>query len=142
MREKIISLELSNAEEDVESITGTGASDAESESEDTTGQNMTTSIVKEKTDSHLTTDTSEIANETSKTNANITAASVKKKKRKRSKKGRHWQNISMRILINDRYVDVKDFDKIDEIFTIPIFYYCTNSSCNIILCEYAYIYVI
>ncbi|XP_018050044.1 PREDICTED: protein lap4 isoform X3 [Atta colombica] len=89
LREKIISLELSNAEEDVESITGTGASDAESESEDTTGQNMTTSIVKEKTDSHLTTDTSEIANETSKTNANITAASAKKKKRKRSKKGRH-----------------------------------------------------
>jgi len=89
LREKIISLELSNAEEDVESITGTGASDAESESEDTTGQNMTTSIVKEKTDSHLTTDTSEIANEMSKTNANITAASAKKKKRKRSKKGRH-----------------------------------------------------
>ncbi|XP_018339943.1 PREDICTED: protein lap4 isoform X4 [Trachymyrmex septentrionalis] len=89
LREKIISLELSNAEEDVESITGTGASDAESESEDTTGQNMTVSTVKEKTDSHLTTDTSEIANETSKTNANITAASAKKKKRKRSKKGRH-----------------------------------------------------
>ncbi|KAG5308882.1 SCRIB protein, partial [Pseudoatta argentina] len=89
LREKIISLELSNAEEDVESITGTGASDAESESEDTTGQNMTVNTVKEKTDSHLTTDTSEIANEMSKTNANITAASAKKKKRKRSKKGRH-----------------------------------------------------
>ncbi|XP_018310621.1 protein lap4 isoform X6 [Mycetomoellerius zeteki] len=89
LREKIISLELSNAEEDVESITGTGASDAESESEDTTGQNMTVSSVKEKTDSHFTTDTSEIANETSKTNANITATSAKKKKRKRSKKGRH-----------------------------------------------------
>ncbi|XP_011691989.1 PREDICTED: protein lap4 isoform X2 [Wasmannia auropunctata] len=90
LREKIISLELSNAEEDVESITGTGASDAESESEDTTGQNMAASTVKEKTDSNPTTDTSEIANETCiKTNANITVASTKKKKRKRSKKGRH-----------------------------------------------------
>ncbi|XP_071569388.1 protein lap4 isoform X4 [Temnothorax nylanderi] len=90
LREKIISLELSNAEEDVESITGTGASDAESESEDTTGQSMAVSTVKEKTDSHPTTDTSEIANETSaKTNENITVASTKKKKRKRSKKGRH-----------------------------------------------------
>ncbi|XP_039314899.1 protein lap4 isoform X3 [Solenopsis invicta] len=90
LREKIISLELSNAEEDVESITGTGASDAESESEDTTGQNMAVSTIKEKADSHPTTDTSEIADETSaKTNANITVASTKKKKRKRSKKGRH-----------------------------------------------------
>ncbi|XP_077266407.1 scribble planar cell polarity protein isoform X1 [Temnothorax americanus] len=90
LREKIISLELSNAEEDVESITGTGASDAESESEDTTGQSMAVSTVKEKTDSHPTTDTSEIANEISaKTNENITVASTKKKKRKRSKKGRH-----------------------------------------------------
>ncbi|XP_024892255.1 protein lap4 isoform X7 [Temnothorax curvispinosus] len=90
LREKIISLELSNAEEDIESITGTGASDAESESEDTTGQSMAVSTVKEKTDSHPTTDTSEIANETSaKTNENITVASTKKKKRKRSKKGRH-----------------------------------------------------
>ncbi|KYN00224.1 Protein lap4 [Cyphomyrmex costatus] len=89
LREKIISLELSNAEEDVESITGTGASDAESESEDITRQNVAVSTVKEKTDSHLTTNTSEIANETStKTNANLTA-STKKKKRKRSKKGRH-----------------------------------------------------
>lgn len=90
LREKIISLELSNAEEDVESITGTGASDAESESEDITGQNMAVSTVKEKIDSHPTTDTFEIANENStKTNTNITVASTKKKKRKRSKKGRH-----------------------------------------------------
>ncbi|XP_071626424.1 protein lap4 isoform X5 [Temnothorax longispinosus] len=90
LREKIISLELSNAEEDVESITGTGASDAESESEDTTGQSMAVSTVKEKTDSHPTTDTSEIANETcAKTTENITVAATKKKKRKRSKKGRH-----------------------------------------------------
>ncbi|KAL6262507.1 hypothetical protein P5V15_005306, partial [Pogonomyrmex californicus] len=90
LREKIISLELSNAEEDVESITGTGASDAESESEDTAGQNTTVSTTKEKVDFHSTSDTTEIANETStKTNANITVASTKKKKRKRSKKGRH-----------------------------------------------------
>jgi len=92
LREKIISLELSNAEEDVESITGTGASDAESESEDTTGQNMGVSTIKEKIDSRPTIDTPEITNEIStKTNANITVASTKKKKRKRSKKGRHWQ---------------------------------------------------
>ncbi|XP_070521905.1 protein lap4 isoform X3 [Cardiocondyla obscurior] len=90
LREKIISLELSNAEEDVESITGTGASDAESESEETTGQSMDVSTVKEKTDSHSIIDTSEMTDETSaKTNENITVASTKKKKRKRSKKSRH-----------------------------------------------------
>ncbi|XP_028047401.1 protein lap4 isoform X4 [Monomorium pharaonis] len=88
LREKIISLELSNAEEDIESITGTGASDAESESEDTIEQNITDSTVKEKAGSHLTTDTFEITNETS-PKTNITVTSTKKKKRKRSKKGRH-----------------------------------------------------
>ncbi|EZA58536.1 Protein lap4 [Ooceraea biroi] len=91
LREKIISLELSNAEDDVESITGTGASDAESESEDITGQDTSTvdaGTVEEKIDSHDTTDVTE--NVTSaKTNPNITVASTKKKKRKRSKKGRH-----------------------------------------------------
>jgi len=91
LREKIISLELSNAEDDMESITGTGASDAESESEDTTEQNIravNTNIMEEKIDSHDTTNITE--NITSaKTNPNITVASTKKKKRKRSKKGRH-----------------------------------------------------
>jgi hypothetical protein len=91
LREKIISLELSNAEDDMESITGTGASDAESESEDTTEQNtraVDTNIVEEKIDSHDTTNITE--NVTSaKTNPNITVVSTKKKKRKRSKKGRH-----------------------------------------------------
>lgn len=87
MREKIISLELSNAEDDVESITGTGVSDAESESEDTAGHNATVSSVEEKTDPHSTADATEVAS--AKANANITVASTKKKKRKRSKKGRH-----------------------------------------------------
>lgn len=88
LREKIISLELSNAEDDVESITGTGVSDAESESEDTAGYNATVSGVEEKTDPHSTADdASEMAS--AKTSANITVASTKKRKRKRSKKGRH-----------------------------------------------------
>ncbi|XP_032691481.1 protein lap4 isoform X3 [Odontomachus brunneus] len=87
LREKIISLELSNAEDDVESITGTGVSDAESESEDIAGHNATVSGVEEKTDSHSTADATEVAS--AKVNANITVASTKKKKRKRSKKGRH-----------------------------------------------------
>lgn len=87
MREKIISLELSNAEDDVESITGTGVSDAESESEDTAGHNAAMSGIEEKVDPHSTVDTTEIAS--AKTNTNITVASTKKKKRKRSKKGRH-----------------------------------------------------
>ncbi|XP_014469520.1 PREDICTED: protein lap4 isoform X2 [Dinoponera quadriceps] len=88
LREKIISLELSNAEDDVESITGTGVSDAESESEDTVGHNAAVSGVEEKTDSQIgAADAAETAS--AKTNANITVASTKKKKRKRSKKGRH-----------------------------------------------------
>lgn len=83
LREKIISLELSNAEDDVES-----ASDAGSESEDTAmGQNIAISTVKEKADSHATTDATEVTS--AKTDANVTVVSTKKKKRKRSKKGRH-----------------------------------------------------
>lgn len=89
LREKIISLELSNAEDDVESITGTGASDGESESEDTAGQNTTT-VVEEKTDSQDVTDATDVTPaKTAKTDVTPT----KKKKRKRSKKGRHWWKI-------------------------------------------------
>lgn len=84
LREKIISLELSNAEDDVES-----ASDAGSESEDTAmGQNIAESTAEEKPDSHVTTDTTEEII-SAKTDANVTVVSTKKKKRKRSKKGRH-----------------------------------------------------
>ncbi|GAB1860132.1 Protein lap4 [Camponotus japonicus] len=84
LREKIISLELSNAEDDVES-----ASDAGSESEDTAmGQNITDSTAVGKPDSHVTTDTTEEV-PSAKTEANVTVVSTKKKKRKRSKKGRH-----------------------------------------------------
>lgn len=82
LREKIISLELSNAEDDVESV-----SDAGSESEDTAGQNIAVSTAEEKTDSHITIDATEVTN--AKTDAGITVVSTKKKKRKRSKKGRH-----------------------------------------------------
>jgi len=87
LREKIISLELSNAEDDMESIAAVGASDAESESEDTAEQNVTASTLEEKTDPHATTDTTEI--DSAKADANATIASTKKRKRKRSKKGRH-----------------------------------------------------
>ncbi|CAL1673692.1 unnamed protein product [Lasius platythorax] len=85
LREKIISLELSNAEDDVESVTG--ASDAGSESEDTGGQNTAVSTAEERTDSHTATDATEVTS--AKTDASITVVSTKKKKRKRSKKGRH-----------------------------------------------------
>lgn len=82
LREKIISLELSNAEDDVESV-----SDAGSESEDTAGQNIAVNTVEEKTDSHTTIDATEVTS--AKTDAGITVVSTKKKKRKRSKRGRH-----------------------------------------------------
>ncbi|XP_050449402.1 protein lap4 isoform X6 [Cataglyphis hispanica] len=82
LREKIISLELSNAEDDVESV-----SDAGSESEDIAGQNIAISTAEEKTDSHTTIDTTEVTS--AKTDAGITVVSTKKKKRKRSKRGRH-----------------------------------------------------
>lgn len=86
-------MELSNAEDDVESITGTGASDAGSESEDTTaGQTASTlgtSIVEEKMDPRDTSDATENLTTTARADPDITVASTKKKKRKRSKKGRH-----------------------------------------------------
>ncbi|XP_070155548.1 protein lap4 isoform X5 [Polyergus mexicanus] len=82
LREKIISLELSNAEDDMESV-----SDVGSESEDTAEQNIAVSIAEEKTDSHTMTDATEVTS--AKTDASITVVSTKKKKRKRSKKGRH-----------------------------------------------------
>ncbi|XP_076239706.1 scribble planar cell polarity protein isoform X7 [Calliopsis andreniformis] len=59
LREKIISLELSNAEDEVESVTGTGASDAESESEETSGQASTVDIPQEKTETIISTNVSE-----------------------------------------------------------------------------------
>ncbi|XP_029045611.2 protein lap4 isoform X3 [Osmia bicornis bicornis] len=86
LREKIISLELSNAEDEVESITGTGASDAESESEEVTGQSSAVSTPKEKTETIIPTNITEGA--APKISANTVVVS-KKKKRKRSKKGRH-----------------------------------------------------
>lgn len=92
LREKIISLELSNAE-DVESV-----SDAGSESEDTAGQNIAVSTAEEKTDSHTTTDAIEVTS--AKTDASIIVVSTKKKKRKRSKKGRHWQKMC---ILKNRY---------------------------------------
>lgn len=90
LREKIISLELSNAEDDVESITGTGASDGESESEDTAGQTTATeAAVKEKTtDSQDATEATDDVTASVKT-AKTDVMPTKKKKRKRSKKGRH-----------------------------------------------------
>ncbi|XP_076239702.1 scribble planar cell polarity protein isoform X3 [Calliopsis andreniformis] len=60
LREKIISLELSNAEDEVESVTGTGASDAESESEETSGQASTVDIPQEKTETIISTNVSEV----------------------------------------------------------------------------------
>ncbi|XP_046742098.1 protein lap4 isoform X3 [Diprion similis] len=81
LREKIISLELSNAEEEAESIGGTGASDAESESEDPTAQTSASTPVEEKdTRSHTSTPI----------HVNLPPTiPLKKKKRKRSRKGRH-----------------------------------------------------
>ncbi|KAK1134762.1 hypothetical protein K0M31_007535 [Melipona bicolor] len=86
LREKIISLELSNAEDEVESIIGTGASDAESESEEITGQPSNVSTSQEKIETIIPTNATEDA--APKISANTVLVS-KKKKRKRSKKGRH-----------------------------------------------------
>ncbi|XP_054003546.1 protein lap4 isoform X2 [Hylaeus anthracinus] len=86
LREKIISLELSNAEDEIESITGTGASDAESESEEIAGQSSVASTPQEKTETIITSNATEDA--APKISVNAVVAS-KKKKRKRSKKGRH-----------------------------------------------------
>lgn len=84
LREKIISLELSNAEDEIESITGTGASDAESESEEITVQPPTMTTLQERNETIISTN----EGATPKISANTVLVS-KKKKRKRSKKGRH-----------------------------------------------------
>lgn len=90
LREKIISLELSNPEEESSSIAETGVSDA-SESE---GQSSTlNSPSTDKADTLITdslmqaAETTDRLNTDSSNNTNLVAA--KKKKRKRSKKGRH-----------------------------------------------------
>lgn len=82
-------MELSNAEEDVESIAGTGASDAESESENVTGQSSAVNTPTEKLDPFISTKKSQDTPTDGKNSANIMSTSTKKKKRKRSKKGRH-----------------------------------------------------
>lgn len=88
MREKIISLELSNAEDEIESITGTGASDAESENEELASQHSSTGMLQEKADSLTSTSVTEGAS--SKQNTNIIVTTTKKKKRKQGrKKNRH-----------------------------------------------------
>ncbi|XP_043492411.1 protein lap4 isoform X6 [Polistes fuscatus] len=88
LREKIISLELSNAEDEIESKTGTGASDAESENEELASQRSVTDTLREKTDSLISTNATEGAS--SKQNTNIIVTTTKKKKRKQGrKKNRH-----------------------------------------------------
>lgn len=88
LREKIISLELSNAEDEIESISGTGASDAESENEELTDQCTATNMVQEKADTLSSIKATEGA--ASKQNTNIIVTTTKKKKQKKSrKKGRH-----------------------------------------------------
>ena len=82
-------MELSNAEEEVESITGTGASDAESESEDITGQSSAVNTPTERSDPFISANESQDTTTDGKNSANIMSTSTKKKKRKRSKKGRH-----------------------------------------------------
>ncbi|CAL7934178.1 unnamed protein product [Xylocopa violacea] len=86
LREKIISLELSNAEDELESITGTGASDAESESEEITGQSSAVCTPQEKNETIISASATEGA--APKISANTVLVS-KRKKRKRSKRGRH-----------------------------------------------------
>ncbi|XP_076765969.1 scribble planar cell polarity protein isoform X2 [Xylocopa sonorina] len=87
LREKIISLELSNAEDELESITGTGASDAESESEEITGQSSAVCTPQEKNETIISTSATEGA--APKISANTVVLVSKRKKRKRSKRGRH-----------------------------------------------------
>ncbi|XP_046837661.1 protein lap4 isoform X7 [Vespa crabro] len=88
LREKIISLELSNAEDEIESITGTGASDAESENEELASQRSGTDMLQEKADSLTSASVTEGA--ASKQNTNIIVTMTKKKKRKQGrKKNRH-----------------------------------------------------
>lgn len=86
LREKIISLELSNAEDEIESITGTGMSEVESESEETGQSSAVSTPQQEKTNPLLPRVTNEGTDSHPKTTTNLGS---KKKKRKRSKKGRH-----------------------------------------------------
>ncbi|KAG7213448.1 hypothetical protein KM043_002721 [Ampulex compressa] len=87
LREKIISLELSNVEDEIESITGTGASDAESESEDIIMQCSMDNSLQENVETVVSTSTP--ADTDIKTSESTTIVSTKKKKKKRPKKGRH-----------------------------------------------------
>ncbi|XP_015597928.1 protein lap4 isoform X3 [Cephus cinctus] len=91
LREKIISLELSNAEEELEETVGDGAKDAGSDSEEGTGQSSVVSTpLDEKAELIIPTDTpkdSTTATPASATTVGTTAS--KKRKTKRSKKGRH-----------------------------------------------------
>ncbi|XP_012271241.1 protein lap4 isoform X3 [Orussus abietinus] len=89
LREKIISLELSNAEEEMESIGETGASDAESESEAGTFSAENTPT-EEKSEILGETATSEETTASVKIATNPAGVLSKKKKRKQGrKKGRH-----------------------------------------------------
>ncbi|XP_011311698.1 protein lap4 isoform X2 [Fopius arisanus] len=88
LREKIISLELSNAERDADNRkVETGASDAESESEDVTGQDSMNATIESSESFICTSPTSENAPNIGKNGTN--GGNTKKKKRKRSKRGRN-----------------------------------------------------
>ncbi|XP_034935999.1 protein lap4 isoform X7 [Chelonus insularis] len=92
LREKIISLELSNAEEDVDNVkvnVGGGETEPESESEDLTGQELSTFIGVESSDSLICTSPTTDTPNAGKTGTNTSSISSKKKKKKRSKKGRN-----------------------------------------------------
>ena len=82
-------MELSNAEKEVEGVIGTGASDVESESEDVIGQSSVANTLTENPDSFVSINKSYDTANDGKNNANFISTSAKKKKRKRSKKGRH-----------------------------------------------------
>ncbi|CAG5109055.1 Similar to scrib: Protein lap4 (Drosophila melanogaster) [Cotesia congregata] len=90
LREKIISLELSNAEEEVDTGKLGGDSEPESESEDFTGQDLSTSVAVESSDSFIcTSPTTETVPSIGKNAGPNNSSVAKKKKRKRSKKGRN-----------------------------------------------------
>lgn len=67
----------------------TGASDAESESEEVTAQDSTISAAVEGSDSLICTSPSQSVAIPAKTATNTSGTATKKKKRKRSKKGRN-----------------------------------------------------
>ncbi|XP_074103215.1 scribble planar cell polarity protein isoform X8 [Cotesia typhae] len=90
LREKIISLELSNAEEEVDTGKLGRDSEPESESEDFTGQDLSTSVAVESSDSFIcTSPTMETVPSIGKNAGPNNSSVAKKKKRKRSKKGRN-----------------------------------------------------